>query len=526
MLMLLATLCYPLGYDQAVFSVGGESILKHGAIPYRDFLDTKPPLIFYIYSAAIGLFGHHEWSIRLFDILYQIGASFYFYRILRRYFDAGFALASVSLAVITYAGLGFWHTAQAESFAFLPSLVLLDVTLLVRPIGGRTLRLGVYAGIATAVLFLLKFTLVLGAVAAVLFILIRRDIRAKDRMQYLLGIASSFVVILAGFAFMLAQCNALTPFLQVMRWTLRYAAITALATGKTFAEQLFLLFPKALVYNASMTLFLLGVLGMLLYFKQVRSGKRNPIMSLLILTGFFQLAGVLLERKIVFGYQYARALWAFTPLSAMGLFSAVRFAGKFWERIALPDKGPRVRGAALILAVVCVALALSPLARIYTQSIPWTVMALRGENTSTEVHKRIRDYYADEQRATGEYLRSRMTSTDKLFFWGNDVAVYWYANALPPTICLTATPLRTAWTPKAWRDTMMKQLSEVRPKYFVTEFGDAKEYITGAGGDSYAALQQWPELANYLSSNFIRDTVIGHYIVFISGQPVRSDRSD
>jgi hypothetical protein len=182
-----------------------------------------------------------------------------------------------------------------------------------------------------------------------------------------------------------------------------------------------------------------------------------------------------------------------------------------------------MRGGLILAAVVLAALALSPLARIFTQSIPWSMLALRGEDVGREVHTRIRDYYADEQAATGTYLKSRMMSTDKLFFWGNDVAIYWYAGKLPPTICLTATPLRTEWTPKVWRETMMQQLSDVRPKYFVVEFGDAKDYITGSGDDSYEALVKWPELARYLSSHFRRDTVVGHYILFSSDGSVRSD---
>jgi hypothetical protein len=39
-------LAYPFAYDQSVFAVGGEMAVKNGAIEYRDFIDTKPPIIF------------------------------------------------------------------------------------------------------------------------------------------------------------------------------------------------------------------------------------------------------------------------------------------------------------------------------------------------------------------------------------------------------------------------------------------------------------------------------------------------
>jgi hypothetical protein len=81
-MLLVMMLFYPFGYDQAAFSVGGDMVLKNGAVPFRDFLDTKPPFIFYIYSVALFIFGHHDWSIRAFDILFHFAALFYFYKVL------------------------------------------------------------------------------------------------------------------------------------------------------------------------------------------------------------------------------------------------------------------------------------------------------------------------------------------------------------------------------------------------------------------------------------------------------------
>src|SRR5439155_5278907 len=123
--ILLGLLSFPLGYDQAIFQIGGEMILRHGSIPFRDFLEIKQPLIFYIYSAAIFIFGNHEWSIRAFDILYHLGTLFIFYRLLRKiYSDERVATISVILYALYYIGGGFWYTAQTESFAFLPTLLI------------------------------------------------------------------------------------------------------------------------------------------------------------------------------------------------------------------------------------------------------------------------------------------------------------------------------------------------------------------------------------------------------------------
>jgi hypothetical protein len=60
----------------------------------------------------------------------------------------------------------------------------------------------------------------------------------------------------------------------------------------------------------------------------------------------------------------------------------------------------------------------------------------------------------------------------------------------------------------------MQQLQETHPAYFVSEYGDAKPFITGSPLDSYESLQQWPELSNYLTSEYTPDTVIGHFRIF------------
>lgn len=70
-ILLLPMLVFPLGSDGAMFFISAQKILAGGA-HYRDIVDVKPPLICYIYAAAITLFGSAEWSIRLFDLLIQI----------------------------------------------------------------------------------------------------------------------------------------------------------------------------------------------------------------------------------------------------------------------------------------------------------------------------------------------------------------------------------------------------------------------------------------------------------------------
>lgn len=62
-------------YDEQFFLWGGWSLLK-GLVPYRDFLDTKPPVLFLTEAAALGLFGSSsaEQHFRLFFSILAVGS--------------------------------------------------------------------------------------------------------------------------------------------------------------------------------------------------------------------------------------------------------------------------------------------------------------------------------------------------------------------------------------------------------------------------------------------------------------------
>ena len=500
LLMLVATIFYPFGYDQAVFSTAGDMIL-HGAMPYRDFLDTKPPVIYYIYALALWIFGHHEFSAHAFDIFWQIFAALYFFRILRRYLATDQSLVAVSLMLVAYAGSGFWMTAQAESFAILPSLVLLDSTL--RSVEGRkgTIIWGVIAGVAALALFALKFTLALGGVASLVFVLGWPAANGGKKLRFVAGFLGAALVLLGLGGVALWEVSAWKPFLHSLAWLSNYASLVP--TQHSWLAEFLLIFPERIVYSMSITVAFIGLLALIEWFRKPGS-RRDPLFKLLLLTFLLQLLGIVLERKIEFPYQYARATWAVLPFAASAILVSVKryWSCSTWRRCA-------VSGSLLIVMLL-----LSPLARVATQSIPWSWIAITGRNASAEVQRRVPDYYAEDQHAVAKYLNEHMTNSDHVFLWGNDVAIYFFANRLPQTICLTATPLRTPFSPEDWKSALLNELRASPPKYWIVESGDARPAITGSPLDSYQALLQWAKLNDLLQMNYLPDTTIGHFALF------------
>src|SRR4051812_17755127 len=79
---LLLTLTFPLGPDNGLFFVAGQKILQ-GAIHYRDIVDIKPPLIYYLYAAGIWLFGNTALSVHILDVILQAATCYGLIRLVR-----------------------------------------------------------------------------------------------------------------------------------------------------------------------------------------------------------------------------------------------------------------------------------------------------------------------------------------------------------------------------------------------------------------------------------------------------------
>ena len=116
LVILAQTIIFPFGRDQGVFAVFGSSILE-GQVPYSDIFDIKPPLIFYIYALAFKMFGTSVISLRIFDFIYSLLTCLMLYFFVKKILKDSFAaLIAPPIYSFLYFSLGFWHTAQPESY--------------------------------------------------------------------------------------------------------------------------------------------------------------------------------------------------------------------------------------------------------------------------------------------------------------------------------------------------------------------------------------------------------------------------
>ncbi len=505
-------LAYPFGYDQAAFMVAGEMGIKHGAVTYRDFLDTKPPLIFVIYGLASVIFGHHEWSIRAFDILYHIASMVVLYKVFKRVLaDDTVAFASVILYVFFYVTSGYWMTAQAETFALLPALLLFSATeSAVR--GKSPLKNGLIAGVCGAVLFLLKFTLLMVPAASLLYVVLAPQTEERaSKSKYILGLALGLIASIGLYLVYLLSTGAYDRFMESLRWLQNYSAINPLLSYDTIIERFFKIFPIGLLVSFGLTSLLICAIGIYSCRSKLQHASRAYIHLGLQLG--LALVALMYERKF-FPYHYSRAYWAFVPFMAVGLLKVLRRLREQIRDTESKSISQKIIGNSVLVSAVVAALFFSPVPRIISQPLHWVYEQLSGHDVGKSVEDSYNKYFYKEQITLADSLSKTLQQNDQLFLWGNSVGLYFRTNKYPTTICLTNTPLVSPWTPVSWKQSVLASLQQAPPKVFISEFGDERSYITGDTLDSWQHLEKWAELKTFVETNYTERPTIGHFRIF------------
>lgn len=175
----LPSLGYPFGRDQAAhFYVGREWL--HGLLPYRDIWDHKPPGIHLIHALSIAVFGAHQWSIRLMEIIGLLAMGWIVAYIINQ--GAAHIRGLKGCIWVFVIGLYFtcfdyWDSAQVETWEGLALIGSYAVIVNAPP---SLLRAGM-SGLLAGAAFIFKFPAAIIGLAIALFGVLRTCKAAKKR---------------------------------------------------------------------------------------------------------------------------------------------------------------------------------------------------------------------------------------------------------------------------------------------------------------------------------------------------------
>lgn len=141
--------------DSGVFLYSGWRV-QAGAIPYRDFWDHKPPLIYYIDAAGLALSAGTRWGVWSLEVVFLFVAAWLGFKTLKAYFGSACAFLASWIWLIALAP-ALQGGNLTEEFA-LPLQFFALYLLAAGLDAGLTGKRGMLLGVAGALAFFLKQT--------------------------------------------------------------------------------------------------------------------------------------------------------------------------------------------------------------------------------------------------------------------------------------------------------------------------------------------------------------------------------
>lgn len=504
----LPSLNFAYGPDQALFAYIGRA-LRQGRTLYVDLWDVKPPGIFWMYSLATLLPGEHR-GLRLFDLAYTFATMTALYLLGRHLWGrAQGTIAALLYGVVYGTASGYWNMAQPDSFAALP---VVGAVLLWRPAErGRPLIRAVAAGVLFGLAFQFRSVVALFPAVLVARALwpLSRD-QARRALPLIGALSAGFVLMQAvTFAF-LAVGGAVDEYLYAqLRFARHYAALGGPYAWDRLTWDNYLggLRGATMWFVGSRLLLTAPALPALVWGGVLRADRGVRLTALLLAAA---LAGVAIQAKF-FIYHWHLTL----PFLAL---LAGWTAHELWA--ALRRGLSRARSVATAAAVSVALLLLTPQVTDAV-AIEWQdlVRYLRQPDFRTIYYDRFGlvghgsySFRASEQVAN--YVRVRTKPGDRVFVWGYDPNFYLLSERESASRFLSLLPLMPTFTPEAWKEEFVRDLTANRPPYILIQRGENARWITGRVDDSQSWVTQFTAFQQLLDRSYQFDQRIEDYSIY------------
>jgi hypothetical protein len=490
-------LTFSYGRDQGIYAVVGDGVL-HGKMPYKDLWDFKPPGIFLVYALAQGLFGRAMVSIRILEVAGLIASVFGFMRLAETFCERRVAgLLGGAVMALLLAELEFWHTAQPEVFGgYLTTAALVLTT---SPVPARR-RIWIWfaVGALFGLAFLFKPPLGGGAIVCAAYLATREQRRSgsRERALYILFAIGASSLVPIGLCAVWFKLRGAWP---ALHWTLAEftPGYTTLGwEGRQAATMLYYSLEEAFFKFSALAG--AGVLAMATLSPLHSREREGSFLVLGVIA--LQLAGVAMQGKF-FPYHYAATLQLIGFLAGLGLY-------KLWRRCIAGGLAGALAFASFVFIVTDMRAATRDLPQ-YFRERAWLRLqyALRiPPYTTREALDRecsyVADYNLSADRDVALEVRSRTSSTDPIFVWGFEPAIYWLAERAPSTRFIYDVPQRTEWQKGYARAELLRDLSQQPPALIIVQHNDVFPAVTGHLLDSHDELPGFPELSHIIEDDY------------------------
>lgn len=499
--ILIPAVFFPLSNDLTIFFLGGKSLNDGGRL-YVDFIDLKPPLIYYISSLAIKIFGYSEMGIRIFDFIIQYLTCIGLYIFLKKQAVRFNAFLPPLLYAILYTSLGYTQTLQTESF-LAPGLLLI---MIFNRNDKFSITSAFMTGIIAGCLFSMKFTF--GIILPGLLIL---DLTQKQNFKHLIFKKYIFVISAFILSVFISFVQLLDPeiysaYINVLEYLKYYSNMPELNTA-TLTD---MLKKTGNFFGDNFSLFMSFALftGILNYLKSVNR-EDNYIINFSIVMFFLLLFTVLIERKLPI-YHFSRIYFPAAIVSAYGIYSLITYL-----------KSVKVKNKLYYLIIgfsLCFGLLLSPIPRwINMARVPYMYI----NNTEQYDSFYERDISISNQRVqqkeVAAYVKSFAKAKDKILVMttGSTIINYFlrdYKQSVFTQSCFYISD----FSPKNWTNDFIGEMNN--SDILIMQKDDSHPLFNGHNKSTYDVIKSRKIFSSILEEKYIVIMEFRNYIVFIKSE--------
>jgi 4-amino-4-deoxy-L-arabinose transferase-like glycosyltransferase len=512
LLAALQVLDYGYGRDQGIYETVART-LRDGGVPYREAWDFKPPGIYFVYALADRLFGPHTSSIRWIEAGGLASLVVAFALLSRRFLgDIMPGLLGASFAIVTYAQMEFWHTAQPESFgavmiawALVCSTAAIDAESTSRR---RAQLLWAAAGICSGVATLLKPTIGIGGAASIVFAIVTGP-TLRSRAGIVRAMTVVIVPALVGAALPLVLCTWFFASRGALRDLVEAVFVfapkyTAIGWQRRPLLQLVSLVLKNSLFSYS-AINAVGLLLLLLPLPESRLRQGAAHVATVVLA---LILGVFVQARL-FLYHFGSALPLTALLAGWGFW-------RLWER--LRERNSSVFVFVAFLVTLAVWMPANP--GLHDGFLARSMMRVR-EWTEPDNRQQLRDYLysikeydAMDNRLAADWIRSGTSPNAAILVYGFTPELYASSGRAVASRYIYNVAQRTPWSSDRARSELMVDLARSNPEVILVEHRDFVDGVVGLMVDSVFDMHEFAALRGFIATHYTRAATLGRFDVY------------
>jgi 4-amino-4-deoxy-L-arabinose transferase-like glycosyltransferase len=163
-----------INWDESTYILMGQSLLD-GHLPYTDFWELKPPLLFLFYALFISIFGKSIISIRIAGALCVALVSFLTYLVGKTLWNHQVGIVGATLFIVMSSLLPTGQATMTEHIALVPLVSAFTLLVMQKP----TARILFFAGILMAIASMVRLNLAYVAVIVGFFAVLEKPLRPR-----------------------------------------------------------------------------------------------------------------------------------------------------------------------------------------------------------------------------------------------------------------------------------------------------------------------------------------------------------